>query len=83
MRDLNEAFPPSPAAGESSGNQLRMRLLKPLQLPHQLVVLGVRNLRRIEHVVKMLMVRNFLAQRVNLLEEQNSVEVIPKISEYQ
>src|SRR5208282_3561648 len=42
--------------------QLRMLRFEPLKLVHQLVEVGVRNLRIVQHVVAILVVANFFAQ---------------------
>src|SRR6266852_4491793 len=47
-------------------DELRMLRLQPLEPVHQLVEVGVRNLRGIEHVIAILVVADFLAQSFDL-----------------
>jgi hypothetical protein len=51
-----------PLGGGIADDQARMRRLQRLELAHQAVVLGVRDLRVVEHVVAMVVVRDLLAQ---------------------
>ena len=53
--------PPTRCVGESGVARLRIRLLQRLQVAHQLVVLGVGDLRRVRDVIEILVAPECLA----------------------
>ena len=70
MRNFDEALARLAAhalGGRVGGDQLGMLGLERLQLVHQAIEFGVADLGIVEHVVAVLVVADFLAQRVDLL----------------
>ena len=72
----SRGLPPTRWVGESSVTNSGCAASSALQLPHHHVVLGVRDFRRVQHVIKILVMRNFLAQRFDFLGDGTHREVI-------
>jgi hypothetical protein len=62
-REGGQRLAANPLRRRIGGQQFRMRFLERLQFPEQAVVLGVRNGRRIEDVIGVIMALDFGAQR--------------------
>ena len=54
--------------GRIRRNQFRVLSFDFLELLHEPVKLGIRNLRRVKHVIKVLMAADFIAQRLKLIK---------------
>ena len=70
MRDFDESLARLAAdalGGRIRRDQLGMRGFQRLQLPHHRVVFGVGDLGRVQHVIQMLVVAQFLAQGLNFV----------------
>ena len=67
LTNPSRGFPPTRWVGESGVIKLGMRFFQRLQLAHHRVVLGVGDFGRVEHVIQMLVMPQFLAQGLNFV----------------